>query len=222
MCLSLFSGRKVRVYFDADHDPARNIALEEELFRRVEDGQQPESIRFWVSSECLVRGRVRSARYGWYHEALARKTGIRVVERATGGGVVYQDEGNLNWSLFVRNSGVLLSPAKMFELASEHMVKALTRLGAEARFAPPNRIDVQGRKVSGLAARSTPRAILVHGTLLLRSDLERLNRLCIPPPGCPPVANLDEWIPGIKAADIVGAVLDVLRDTGFEVRPTPA
>ena len=210
-------GRTLKVYVDRGRDPVENLKREEDLFHRVESGELPELLRFWTDSECLVRGRARSAQYGWYHEALAGEMGVRVIERATGGGVVYHDEGNLNWSFFLRSSGPLLSPTKMFEQTSVHVVKALASLDVDAEFSPPNRIDVQGRKVSGLAARSTPGAYLVHGTLLLRSDLDRLNRLCIPPPGCPPVANLDEWVPEIQPLQVVRAVVEVLKGSGFDV-----
>ena len=208
----------IKVCVEEGRDPVRNLESEENLLRRVELGELPNLVRFWVDSECLVRGKARSAQYGWYQEALAKEMGVRVIERATGGGVVYHDEGNLNWSFFVRNSGPLLSPTKMFERASRHIMRALAGLGVNAEFSPPNRIDVQGRKVSGMAARSTPRAYLVHGTLLLRSDLEKLNRLCIPPPGCPPVANLTEWVPELRQSQVVDEVVRTLRESGFDVQ----
>lgn len=210
--------RTLKVYFDKGDDPVKNLEREEDLFRRVESGELPDLVRFWIDSECLVRGKARSARYGWYDEELAREMGVRVIERATGGGVVYHDEGNLNWSFFLRHSGPLLSPTRMFEWASAHVVRALSNLDVDADFAPPNRIDVEGRKVSGMAGRSTPRAYMVHGTLLLRSNLDKLNRLCIPPPGCPPVANLDEWIPEVRSLHVVRAVVEVLKESGFDVQ----
>lgn len=211
-------GKVLKICVDRDDDPVKNLEREEELFRGVESGELPEVVRFWTDSECLVRGRAKSTHYGWYHEALAQEMGVRVVERATGGGVVYHDGGNMNWSFFLRSPGRLLSPAEMFGRASEHITKALASLDVAAEFSPPNRIDVQGRKVSGMAARSTPRAYLVHGTLLLRANLKKLNRLCIPPPGCPPVANLDEWVPGIRPLQVVGAVVEALKTSGYEVQ----
>ncbi|MDG6910616.1 MAG: hypothetical protein JRN08_09625, partial [Nitrososphaerota archaeon] len=93
----------------------------------------------------------------------------------------------------------------------------LGELGVKADFAPPNRIDVEGLKVSGMAARSTPTARLVHGTLLVDSDLEKLNRLCIPPAGCPPVANIKEWTGPIEAADVVRAFVKGIRASGTKV-----
>jgi lipoate-protein ligase A len=206
------------VYFDQGRDPVANFRREEELFRQVEARELPELARFWIDSECLVRGKAKSSKYGWYHEHLAAEMGVPVLVRSTGGGVVYHDEGNLNWSFYYRNEGAIVSPTSLFARGSEPIIKALGGLGVRARFSPPNRIDVGGRKVSGLAARSTSGAVLVHGTLLLRADLERLNRLCIPPPGCPPVANLDGWIPEIQPLQVVRAVVEALKDSGSEVR----
>ncbi len=208
---------KILVKVDGMGDPVENLVREDDIFQKVEGGELPDVIRFWVNSECLVRGRAKTARYGWYDEKRANEMGIRVVERSTGGGVVYHDGGNLNWSFFFRNSGALPSPTAMFDRASKYVVRALGRLGVGAHFSPPNRIDVADRKISGMAARSSSRALMVHGTLLLNSDLERLNSLCLPPPGCPPVANVNDLANGIEAAKVVEAVIGVLRDSGYEV-----
>jgi lipoate---protein ligase len=211
------AAREMIVLFDRTQDPVANLARETELFDLVDGEGQPECARFWVNSRCLVRGRARSARYGWYNEDLAKELKIPVIERSTGGGVVYHDEGNLNWSFFLRTPGSFQSPTASFDRASKFIIGALERLGVRAKFSPPNRIDVSDRKVSGMAARSTVRTLLVHGTLLLNSDLEVLNQLCIPPPGCPPVSNLSEWKSGIDAEAVVKAVVDVLSDSGFKV-----
>jgi len=206
------------VVFDQTRDPASNLIRETELFAEVDSGVLPELARFWINSECLVRGEARSAKYGWYREDVAAKMKIPVLTRSTGGGVVYHDEGNLNWSFFLRNSGPFLSPTAAFNTGSRYMVKALERQGIRAEFSPPNRIDVSGRKVSGMAARFSVRTILVHGTLLIDSDLEKLNALCVPPTGCPPVSNLTEWARHIDAATLVDSVVAVLKDSGFRVR----
>ncbi len=211
--------REMLLYRDKTTDPIVNLRREEDLFAKVEGGLLPEVIRFWTNSECLVRGKARAAKYGWYNEELAAKLRIAVVERASGGGVVYHDAGNLNWSLFLKTSGAFLSPTAGFDQASRHIIAALGRLGIRAGFAPPNRIDVLGRKVSGMAARSTPHTLLVHGTLLLNSNIERLNQLCIPPPGCPPVANLSDFAPGTDQAKIVKAVTKELEASGYAVKP---
>jgi lipoate-protein ligase A len=212
--------REILVQHDQTRDPVRNLAREEELFHQVESRASPEVARFWIDSECLVRGKVRNPRYGWFNQELAEELGVPVLQRSTGGGVVYHDPGNLNWSLFLKSSGDLLSPKAMFSLASGYVIEALRSLGVQARFSPPNRIDVSGRKVSGMAAKSTVRTMLVHGTLLLNSDLGKLNQLCISPAGCPPVSNLSEWVRDIDAVKVVGAFQSVLEGSGFRVRMT--
>ena len=210
--------RVILVNFDQTRDPAVNLKREADLFGRVDSGVLPELARFWVDSECLVRGEARNAKYGWYREDVAGKMMIPILTRLTGGGVVFHDEGNLNWSFFLRNSGPLLSPTAAFGMGSNYVVKALAARGIDARFSPPNRIDVSGRKVSGMAARFTVRTILVHGTLLIDSDLEKLNALCTPPVGCPPVSNLTDWTKDINAENVVDSVAAVLMDSGFQVR----
>jgi len=209
---------EITVYLDSARDPVANLTREAELFNMVDERSHPECVRFWANSRCLVRGPARSPKHGWYNEELAKELEIPVIERTTGGGVVYHDEGNLNWSFFLRTSGSFQSPRASFDRASKIIIGALDRLGIHARFSPPNRIDVSDRKVSGMAARSTVRTLLVHGTLLLRSDLKTLNQLCIPPPDCPPVSNLCEWKPGIDSESVVRAVIDVLEGSGFRVR----
>ena len=204
--------------FDTGHDPVTNLHRESEIFRAVDDGRLPECARFWVNSQCLVRGKARNPRYGWYNEELAKDMGVQVIERESGGGVVYHDEGNLNWSFFLKINGSFLSPTAAFDQASKFVVPALGRLGVKAGFSPPNRIDVSGYKVSGMAARSTVRTLLVHGTLLLNADLDKLNRLCIPPPGCPPVSNLRRWSKNIDEQAVKQKISDILVQSGFSLR----
>lgn len=183
------------------------------MFRRVESGELPELLRLWVNDECLVRGRVKSAKYGWYNESLASAKGIPVFERSTGGGVVYNDLGNLNWSFFLRSSGNYLAPRSVFESVSRRVIECLSRQGFPAYFSPPNRIDLLNRKISGMAARATLKTLLVHGTLLIQSDVDKLNELCVPPPGCPPVANLTEWKPHVRVDEVITSFAGVLSES---------
>lgn len=209
--------KDVGFWVDDVRDPAMNIAREEELFRLAEEGRISQLVRLWVNSECLVRGRARSPRHGWYREGLAEEMGVSVIERSSGGGVVFHDAGNLNWSFYVAGSGAISSPRAIFEGGSTYVVGALAKLGLKAEFAPPNRIDVAGRKVSGMAARVSAKGTLVHGTLLVSADLVKLDRLCVPPPGCPPVSNLADFAPGVDVQVVAKAFEEFLSESGLDV-----
>ena len=212
--------RELLAVFDGATEPAANLAAEERLFELVQRGELSDLVRFWRNSTCLVKGRAKSKNYGWYDERLAARLGVPVYERSTGGGVVYMDLGNLNWSFFAKASTGLTSPTALFERWSGPVVRALRGAGFDASFARPNRLDVSGRKVSGMAARIARGALLVHGTLLVDADLRRLNSLCIPPPGCPPVANLREWSSEVGVDGVERRLLVELRLSGYEVRET--
>ena len=191
-------------------DPAANLALERELLREVDAGARPETVRLWVNEECLVRGPHRSRSSGWYQEERARELGIRVYTRSTGGGCVYHDHGNLNWSFYLRHAEGYVGYPKLFRWCSAFVIEALQALGIDASFGAPNRIDVSGRKVSGLAARALRDAALVHGTLLVATDLERVDALCIPPPGCPPVARICDFDSRVTVAKVIEGIVAVL------------
>lgn len=191
-------------------DPAMNLALERELLREVDAGSRPETVRLWVNDACLVNGPHQSRTSGSYHEEQVRRLGIPLHTRSTGGGCVYHDHGNLNWSFYLRRAEGYAGYPKLFRWCSAFVIEALRALGFDASFVEPNRIDVSGRKVSGLAARAVRRAALVHGTLLVSTDLERLDSLCIPPPGCPPVARLCDLDPRITVATVINGIRDAL------------
>ncbi len=194
-------------------DPLVNLALEDALLAEVEAGARDETLRLWVNDVCLVRGPHRTRQSGWHREDHATDLGVRILERSTGGGTVYHDPGNLNWSFYLRRSAGYFGAAGLFRSCAGVVIEVLRSLGIAAAFAAPNRIDVGGRKVSGLSARASLEAVLVHGTLLVSSDIDRLDALCIYPPGCPPAQNLCAFRPGLAVADVVRA---------FERRGLPA
>lgn len=188
-----------------DTDPQANLALEDALLLEVDAGAH-ETLRLWVNDECLVRGPNRSSRSGWHREERAAELGVRILERTTGGGTVYHDPGNLNWSFYLRRTAQYVGAGGLFRSCADWIIAALRPLGIEAAFAAPNRIDVGGFKVSGISARAGLEAVLVHGTLLVSSDLDRLNALCIYPPGCPPAQNLAALVPGLTVPDVIRAI----------------
>lgn len=218
MIHSIFSETaQIELVFSGTHEPTRNLGFEARLLDEVGRGLRPSTLFFYVDSPCLVKGRTRSQHYGWFNEELAARLKIPVYERVTGGGVVYHDLGNLNWCFVLRLRNRPLSPKQIFEEGSKHIVGGLRRLGVDAYFAPPNRIDLGGFKVSGMAAYSTLNALLVHGTLLVESDLETLRRLCVAPKGIPDVTNIVNYR-RVGLPEIVDAVRRSLVESGITVR----
>jgi lipoate-protein ligase A len=200
------TGRGLAVVVTATRDPAANLALEEALLAEVERGERPDTLRLWVADACLVRGPNRSATSGWHHDAEARRLGLSIHTRTSGGGTVYFDHGNLNWSFYLRRAESFVAGRRLFPACAAVIAVGLRALGITATFAPPNRLDVAGRKISGMASKANLGAVLVHGTLLVSTDLERLNAVCIRPPGCPPVVNLCDFDPDLTVARVRAAI----------------
>ncbi len=208
--------KSVKVVCSHSTNPADNLALEAQLFEDAEYRGTQNTLLFYVDSPCLVKGSHRSPSYGWYNEQLAAQLGVPVYQRITGGGVVYHDYGNLNWCLVVRTVQRTLSPKEVFGEGSKYIVEALRSLGIKAYFSAPNRLDVNGHKVSGMAAYSGLKALLIHGTLLIQSDLELINRICVPPAGCPSVANINEYLE-VYPSQVAEAVCQALLDAGYRL-----
>lgn len=155
-----------------------NLAADEALFHRVAATGSP-SWRLYVNPPCVVIGRHQDAGREANREACARMR-VPVLRRFTGGGAVYHDEGNLNFAV-----GLPRAPARPFVLDFERFAgwipELLASWGLAGRVAG-NRVDISGRKISGLAARVGPRASFVHGTLLVSTPLAVLRELLAPPP----------------------------------------
>jgi len=73
-----------------------------------------------------------------------------------------------------------------------------------------------------MAARSGLKCLLVHGTLLLNSNLEKLNMVCIPPPEGPEVANLSQWLPDINSGMVIKAIISTMQKNDYHVEQSPS
>jgi lipoate---protein ligase len=149
-------------------DPRRNLAVEEALLERGSGFES--ALVLYVDDPCVVIGRNQNP---WV-EAVPG-LGLTVVRRASGGGAVYHDSGNLNWGIIVPRS----RHDREAELAL--VERALGRLGVEARAGDRGGLffsgsgPLAGAKLSGTARRFTASRVLHHGTLLVDADLDRLT-----------------------------------------------
>ena len=107
----------------------------------------------------------------------AREHDIAVARRITGGGAVYHDLGNLNYTIVGRSADI----ERDYPEYARHMLRALQALGLQAELSGRNDILMEGRKVSGYAKRVYKDRLMVHGTLMYDVDLEQLTRVLTPP-----------------------------------------
>lgn len=147
------------------HDPYFNLAFEEYVLRNRKDGNY---LILWQNDRTVVVGQNQNTE-AEINRAFVEAHDIRVVRRTTGGGAVYHDLGNLNYS-FITDAGD--AETLTFEMFTRPVVDALKGLGLQAEASGRNDILVEGRKVSGTAQRLTGGRLLHHGTLLFDSDAD--------------------------------------------------
>ena len=157
-------------------DAARNLATEEVLFRTLPPGH-PGIFLLWRNEPALIVGRHQRVAD---EVDLARATDERipVVRRITGGGAVFHDAGTLCFSLVSHEERGGRGPA--FGRLLPPIVAALADVGVTARLTGRNDLEAGGRKISGSAQFRSGGRLLCHGTLLVRTDLERMGRLLTP------------------------------------------
>lgn len=144
-------------------DPGYNLAFEEVVLRRRQSGDY---LMLWQNDRTIVVGQNQNTE-AEINRAFVEAHGIRVVRRSTGGGAVYHDRGNLNYSFFTDLGDAERLTIERF---TRPVVAALRGLGLRAEASGRNDILVEGRKVSGTAQRVLRGRILHHGTLLFDAD----------------------------------------------------
>jgi lipoate-protein ligase A len=189
----------------ATGDQAANLALEEALARA---GPPSPVLRIWQNEPCVVIGRgQRAARE--VNLAACAASGVPVLRRASGGGTVFQDLGNLNISLAVPGRAPGLAADLAALVAAVIAGLGLTPwVGERGVFAGP-------AKVSGLASHVTRDGSLAHATLLVTTPAARVGAFLTPAPDDHqptdshrgPVASLRELGRGIGVAGARAAVI---------------
>lgn len=156
----------------ASSNPAFNLALEEALFETLAP-DHPGYFLLWQNAPSVIIGRHQIT-----HEAVnslnVEKYATPVIRRNSGGGAVYHDGGNLNFS-FIQNIPPCFKPN-----LSHYMQKialTLSNFGIVSTITSRNDLEYRGRKFSGNSQMIHNSKLLHHGTLMVQSDIERMGEL---------------------------------------------
>lgn len=156
--------------WEMETDPFFNLAFEEFVFNHVRD---EDVFLIWRNQPCMVVGsyqnicrEVRPVRL-W-------KMGIPVLRRISGGGAVYHDLGNVNYSCISKQTGQV-----DYDQALRPILAALNAIGVPARKNRTCDIAIGEQKISGSAQRNAGGRLLHHGTLLFDANLEALEDISV-------------------------------------------
>ena len=165
-----------RSYYLQTHstDPAYNLAFEEYVLKNCRKGDW---LILWQNRNAVIVGRNQNA-LEEINRDFVQAHGIKVIRRNTGGGAVYHDMGNLNYS-FITDDDPSSPAASRF---TQPVVDALKALGLDAEASGRNDILVSGCKVSGTAQHRSNGRILHHGTLLFDSNADMIAGSLNPDP----------------------------------------
>ena len=158
--------------------PAENLALEEVLLDEVEQGRRSDTLRFWESPAPFVVLGTAQKLAQETHEDHCQADGVPIMRRCSAGGCVLQGPGSLNFALFLRYDTVpeVASLHASYAYIGGLLCTALGSLGITATRQGVSDIAIDGRKVSGNAQRRRRHAMLHHGTLLYRADMDAMAR----------------------------------------------
>ncbi|MBM7604174.1 lipoate-protein ligase A [Metabacillus crassostreae] len=150
-------------------DPKINLAIEEYAVKHLNPKES--YLLFYINEPSIIIGKNQNT-IEEINTTYVEDHSIHVVRRLSGGGAVYHDEGNLNFSFITKDDGESFHNFKKF---TEPVVQALGKMGVKAELSGRNDIIANdGRKISGNAQFSTKGRMFSHGTLLFDSEIENV------------------------------------------------
>ncbi|WP_028781981.1 lipoate--protein ligase [Thalassobacillus devorans] len=152
------------------NDPRINLAIEEYALKNLDINET--YLLFYINKPSIIIGKNQNT-VEEINTDYVEENGIHVVRRLSGGGAVYHDLGNLNFSFITKDDGDSFHDFAKF---TEPVTAALKKLGVEAELSGRNDITVDGRKISGNAQFSTRGRMFSHGTLMFDSEVEHVVR----------------------------------------------
>jgi lipoate-protein ligase A len=149
-------------------DPRINLAIEEYALKHLDIEET--YLLFYINEPSIIIGKHQNT-VEEINVDYVREKGIHVVRRLSGGGAVYHDLGNLNFSFITKDDGKSFANFRKF---TEPVISALESLNIKAELSGRNDILVDGKKVSGNAQFSTRGRMFSHGTLMFNVNIEEV------------------------------------------------
>lgn len=212
--------RPMRVFLSPFQNPFLNLALEDHFLR---GGADLPVLFLYVNRPCVVLGRFQNPWLETQLPYLVDKD-IWLVRRQSGGGCVFHDEGNLNFSFITPDP--MINRRKHAELLQQAFRKAEITL----EISPRHDLWLDGRKISGSAFKQTKFGSFHHGTFLVNSDLDKLEeslKHTIVPSATKSIASvrskvitLQEKFPGTEINDVIEIICHHLKTIPFTLDGT--
>ncbi|HGD0143243.1 TPA: lipoate--protein ligase [Streptococcus agalactiae] len=155
---------------NTSNDPAYNVALEAYAFQKLTDID--EIFILWINEPAIIIGRHQNT-IQEINKEFIDKNGIHVVRRLSGGGAVYHDLNNLNYTIISNNTQ---EGAFDFQTFSKPVIDILAKLGVKAEFTGRNDLEINGQKFAGNAQAYYKGRMMHHGCLLFDVDMSVLGQ----------------------------------------------
>ena len=202
---------EARLIIDSRKNPYYNMGFDEALLVLKKQGIIPTTLRLYMWGPSTVTigyfQRIRDV----VNLEYAGKHNIPVVRRITGGGAVYHDMyGEITYSIVLDAKGPLLDVQESYRIICSGLVETLRHIGLEASFAPVNDIIVNNKKISGSAQTRKRSTILQHGTLLVSSNLDIMEKVLVVP---------KEKLISHKVVSIKDRVTTISIELGRDIEP---
>ncbi|MYL32332.1 lipoate--protein ligase [Pontibacillus yanchengensis] len=152
-------------------DPRINLAIEEYVLKNLDIDNNNTYLLFYINEPSIIIGKNQNT-IEEINTDYVEEHGIHVVRRLSGGGAVYHDLGNLNFSFLTKDDGNSFHDFAKF---TKPVTDALQKVGVKAELSGRNDVQLEdGRKISGNAQFSTKGRMFSHGTLMFDSEIENV------------------------------------------------
>ncbi len=211
---------RFRYYIGTETDPYRNLATEQELLKTVSKGIA--ILYLWQNDNTIVIGRNQNP----YNECKVEdflNDGGKIARRKSGGGAVFHDLGNLNYS-------ILSDISERNEVLYHNiLINALKSLDILAEYNGRNDIIINGKKCSGNAVYQDGFILCQHGTVLVNTDIERMVSYLTPNKSkldrnhissvFSRVINVSELVDGIGVKEMIRAIIEGTEASPLVTKP---